>query len=115
MMREALACGLGEVALRTRIERWRSLIERSALGRRVSDDGVRIRFRADQATSRELRALVADERECCDAADWQLQESRRELVLRVVTTADALAALRELVGTSPAGGSLIPEPEGTRR
>ncbi len=115
-MSEALACALGEVALRTRTERWRSLIERAAVDRVVDADGAEIRFRADRATSRDLRALVAAERECCDAADWQVPESPGELVLRVVTTADGVAALRQMLGTSlVAGASVAPEPEGSRR
>ena len=113
-MAEALGCGLGEVALLTRIQHWRSLIECSAQDRVVTDDGVRIRFRADPATARELRALVAAEHECCDAADWQVQEGSGELVLRVVTTADGVAALRQMLGTSFAGGSVAPQPEGSR-
>lgn len=114
-MGDTPACNLGEVALRTRVERWRQLIERSALDRAIGGDGMRIRFREDPATSRELSALVAAERECCDAIDWRVQASPGELVLHVVTTADSIGAPRQLIGTFHSGASRTSEPEGNRR
>ncbi len=102
-MNDGIACRLDGLELQVLVERWRRLIQRAALDRLVSDDRVRIRFRADAATSRELRDLVAAERACCGDADWQVREGPQELTLQVVTTPDGVAALRALFASADRG------------
>lgn len=91
-----IACTLGSDDLRTQAERWRRLQREAGLGISETEDGVRLRFRDEQAADKELRALVAVETDCCAWARWEIRREAGELVLDVSSTSAGAAALQSM-------------------
>jgi MerR family transcriptional regulator, copper efflux regulator len=89
-----IACTLSRTALAFRRERWERLIAEAGLGRETTADSVRLRFRADAAA--ELRELAEAERSCCAWAAWSVEPADGEVVLRVSSAGDGVAALRAM-------------------
>jgi hypothetical protein len=86
-----VACKLGTEDLAAQRQRWRALIDRAGAGREETDDGLRLRFRAEPGVEEELRALAAVESECCSWATWTV-----EVVLHASAPGDGVAVLHEL-------------------
>jgi hypothetical protein len=85
-----VSCKLGTEDHAAQRERWLALIDRAGAGREETDDGLRLRFRADPGVEDELRAIAAVERECCAWATWSVE---REVVLDATARGDGVAAL----------------------
>jgi hypothetical protein len=68
-----LACTLGPVDGRERIEQWRSLYREFGLGRAHRGGLVTIQFRDAPPVAAELARLVEAERVCCAFLDWRLE------------------------------------------
>jgi hypothetical protein len=93
-----IACGLSGEGKGAQAERWLRLGREAGLGRVETEDGVCIRFRAEPAVERELRALVAIESECCAWARWEVRRAGGQLVMRARSTPEGAAALRAMFG-----------------
>ena len=93
-----IACGLNGEEKGAQAQRWLRLGREAGLGRAETEDGLRIRFRADPAVERELRALVAVESDCCAWAQWEVRRAGDELVMRVSSTTTGAAALHAMFG-----------------
>lgn len=91
-----IACTLGKDDLRTQAECWRRLHRDAGLGINGREDGVRLRFRDEQAVDEELRALVAVETDCCAWALWEIRREAGELVLDVSSTPAGAAVLQSM-------------------
>jgi hypothetical protein len=88
-----VACSLTRAGLAEQAGRWERLAARAMTAHEQTADGVRISFRPDPGTEKELRSLVAVETECCAWAGWTVQASASRLVLDVRATGDGIAAL----------------------
>jgi hypothetical protein len=91
-----IACTLGSDDLRAQAGRWRRLQREAGLGISEADDGVRLRFRDEQAVDEELRALVAVETDCCAWARWEISREADELVLDVSSTPAGATVLQSM-------------------
>jgi hypothetical protein len=78
---ELVACTLSDTDLKTQRERWLALGDNFGLGRRETQDGLRLSFRSHPAIREELDALVAVENECCSWAAWSVEEKGDTLVM----------------------------------
>ena len=78
---ELVACTLSDTDLKSQRERWLALGENFGLGRRETEDGLRLSFRSHPAIREELEALVAVENECCSWADWSVEDHHGVLVI----------------------------------
>jgi len=76
-----VACTLSKPDLKTQHERWLDLGESFGLGRRETEDGLRISFRSHPEIRKELDALVAVENECCSWASWSVESEGDMLVM----------------------------------
>jgi hypothetical protein len=96
-----VACTLTAAGLLTQRQRWERLLAGAARGRLETDDGIRVRFRADAATTEELHHLVSVENECCAWASWTVtgRDGTADLVVR--STGDGVAVLHRML-RSPA-------------
>jgi hypothetical protein len=79
-----VACTLNQAELGELGMRWAKLAADARTERTQTKDGLRIVFRASPEAERELRALVAVERDCCAWASWSVEQrdDRLELVVR---------------------------------
>jgi len=93
---EPVACRLTADAQQGRREEAAALMRRSLQSREPIEGGVRLRFRADVATERELRDLVRRERECCPFFEFSFAEGPPELVLEATAPPEARGLLDEL-------------------
>ena len=57
-------CSLDPAALAARIAEWREL-DRAALSRRTTPDGLEVRYRLEPGLAERLLELIAAEGECC--------------------------------------------------
>jgi hypothetical protein len=78
---ELVACTLSHTDLKSQRERWLALGENFGLGRRETEDGLRVSFRRHPAIREELDALVAVENDCCSWAAWSVEEEGDTLVM----------------------------------
>ena len=78
---ELVACTLTQTDLKTQRERWLTLGENFGLGRRKTDDCLRLDFRYHPQIQEELDALVAVENECCSWAEWSVERDGDTLVM----------------------------------
>lgn len=101
MVAHGPACALGRGDLVGRRQRWLRLSERALIEKRPIPAGVQLRFEGLDAVERELRDLVALERDCCSFAEWALSRRDGELSLEVTATGDAIAAVRALFDEPP--------------
>jgi len=97
---EPIACRLTAEAQKGRREEAAALMERSLHSREPIEGGLRLRFRGDPATDRELRELVRRERECCPFFDFSFEEAAPELVLEARAPAEARGLLDELFASA---------------
>ena len=88
-----IACTLIANDYARQSERWRRLRAQAGIDRRPVSDGLQLRFRDDPGVERELRALVAVERDCCAWADWQVSREGASLVLHARSTGAGVAVL----------------------
>jgi hypothetical protein len=88
-----VACTLDAAGLATQAQRWSRLLERSAVDRVETVDGLLIRFRTDEGTVAELHHLVAVENECCAWASWAVTEADGTADLVICSTGDGIAVL----------------------
>lgn len=88
-----VACSLTRAGLAEQAGRWERLAARALTGQEKTADGVRLSFRPERGTERELRALAAVEAECCSWATWTVRASATQLVLDVRAAGDGVAAL----------------------
>jgi MerR family copper efflux transcriptional regulator len=91
-----LACTLEGADLEERRRRWRALVERALLEQRVTDRGVRQRYRREPDVERELHELALAERDCCGFASWEVHSSDEFVELEVSSTPDGAAVVREM-------------------
>jgi MerR family transcriptional regulator, copper efflux regulator len=89
-----IACSLSQDDLAGRQVRWRELADRALLDIAATDDGLRMRFRADPGAGAELRELAALERDCCPFADWTVHT-------------DGDAHVMDIRGSSPAAVATV--------
>jgi hypothetical protein len=78
---ELVACTLSNPDLKSQHDRWRALVENFGLGRRETEDGLRVSFRDHPAIEEELAALVTIENECCRWAAWSVEREDGALVM----------------------------------
>jgi hypothetical protein len=78
---ELVACTLSDTDLKSQRERWLALGENFGLGRRKTEDGLRLSFRSHPAIREELEGLVAVESECCSWAAWSVEDEDDTLVM----------------------------------
>jgi len=91
-----VACTLTSKDLSRQQERWNVLRAGAELGRRDTNDGLRLRFRRDADVEEELRALTAIENKCCSWATWSVDARDGEVVLVVSSAGDGVAAAQTL-------------------
>ena len=84
---DEVACTLTSADLAAQGEGWARLAARAMSGRALTDDGLRVSFRAEAGVEDELRRLVAVEKECCAWADWAVRAGGGEVVLEVRSAA----------------------------
>lgn len=96
-----IACELGDET-GTQVKRWMRLGRDAGLDRVETEDGLRIRFRAEPAVEEELRTLVAVERNCCSWARWEIHRADGDLILKVSSAPDGAAALHAMFSTGTA-------------
>jgi hypothetical protein len=92
-----VACTLGGDDLASQQERWAKLRAGAELERTDTADGLRIRFRGDQAVERELHALTAIENECCSWAQWRVETANGDVTLAVSSTGEGVNAAQALL------------------
>jgi hypothetical protein len=90
---ELVACTLSDTDLRSQRERWLTLGENFGLGRRETEDGLRISFRYHPVVREELEALVAVENECCSWAAWSVERDGDSLVMAARSKGMGVATL----------------------
>jgi hypothetical protein len=98
----AIACQLGDDEAGTQATRWIRLGRDAGLERVETEDGLRIRFRDEPAVEKELRALIAVERNCCSWARWEILRAGDVLVVQVSSTPEGTAALHTMFSTDTA-------------
>jgi hypothetical protein len=98
-----VACELSGDELGPRAEQWARLGRKAGLGRTETEEGLRIRFRAEPAVEQELRALIAAESKCCSWAHWEVRRTDGELILHVSSPPEGAATLHAMfcTGTAP--------------
>ena len=99
-----IACELGVSGGGAQARRWLRLGRTAGLGLAETEDGLLARFRDEPAAERELRALVAVERNCCSWARWDVRKDGGELILDVRSTPRGAAALRAMFRAGEAPG-----------
>jgi hypothetical protein len=88
-----VACTLTPDDLAAQADRWQRLMARAMTERAETADGLRMSFRPGPGTEKELRRLVAVERECCAWADWTVQTSAGTLLLDVRSAGAGITTL----------------------
>ncbi len=91
-----IACTLTARELSERGRRITELAAGSLRSRQALSDGVRLVFAADPGTEREVRALVADETQCCPFLGFRLSRTAEALVLEVTGPQEAQPLMDEL-------------------
>jgi len=90
---ELVACTLSDADLKSQRDRWLALGDNFGLGRRETDDGLRVSFRYHPAIREELDALVAVENECCAWASWSVEREGDVLVMAARSTGTGVTTL----------------------
>ena len=88
-----VACTLGPLDGRQRVDDWRRLAAAAGVGRQLAGRTLTLRFRALPGVQQELDRLVDAERDCCAFLGWELTESAAELHVHVTGDPDELKAL----------------------
>ncbi len=97
-----VACALTRDGLAAQRARWQRLAARALTERAGTTDGVRLAFRPGPGVEAELRALVATEQECCPWAEWTVETTGHQVVLRVRAGGTGTDALQDmLTGLGP--------------
>jgi hypothetical protein len=86
-MADEVACTLTAADLAAQGAGWGRLAELAMTGRALTDDGLRVSFRASAGVEDELRRLAAVENECCAWASWTVRVGGGEVVLEVRSAA----------------------------
>jgi len=90
---ELVACTLSDADLKSQRDRWLALGDNFGLGRRETDDGLRLSFRYHPAIRDELDALVAAENDCCAWASWSVEREGDVLVMAARSTGTGVTTL----------------------
>jgi len=90
---ELVACTLSDADLKSQRDRWLALGDNFGLGRRETDDGLRVSFRYHPAIRDELDALVAVENDCCAWASWSVEREGDVLVMAARSTGTGVTTL----------------------
>jgi hypothetical protein len=90
---ELVACTLSDTDLKSQRERWLTLCGNFGLGRRETEDGLRLDFRYHPAVRAELDAVVAVENECCSWAAWSVEREGDTLVMAARSTGTGVETL----------------------
>jgi len=88
-----IACELRGDEVGAQVKRWIRLGRDAGLERVETQDGLRIRFRDGPTVEEELRALVAEESNCCSWARWEIHRADGDLILTVSSTPEGAATL----------------------
>ena len=100
-MADEIACTLTAADLAAQGKGWARLAEIAMTGRELTDDGLRVSFRAQAGVQDELLRLVAVEKECCAWADWTVRADGGDVVLEVRSAAaEGVAVLHGMFGGS---------------
>ena len=83
-----VACSLEKSDLAERRDRWRRLIERTAVDVLTTEAGLRLRFRDAPGVEGELHQLAKLERDCCAFSDWSVHTLPQEVVLDVTAASE---------------------------
>jgi hypothetical protein len=94
---QAVACALGTADLKSQADRWETVLSSSGIQRLETDDGIRLRFRADAGVEAELSELVAVENDCCGWAAWTVTTAGAEVEVVVTSTGDGITALHGML------------------
>lgn len=78
-----VACTLTAAGLAAQGSRWEQLAAGAMTGRAETGHGLRLSFRPEPGTEKELRALAAAESRCCPWAAWTVRASAGQIVLDV--------------------------------
>jgi hypothetical protein len=109
-MAEEVACTLTAADLAAQGNGWARLAARAMTGRALTDDGLRVSFRAcaGDGVEDELRRLVAVERECCAWASWTVRADGADVVLEVRSAApEGIAVLHGMLAGSLRSGGAV--------
>ena len=107
-MADEVACTLTASDLAAQGAGWARLAELAMTGRELTDDGLRVSFRASAGVQDELRRLVAVENECCAWASWSVRADGGEVVLEVrAGAAEGVAVLHGMFGGSLRSGGTV--------
>lgn len=101
---ELVACTLTDTDLKSQRQRWLALGENFGLGRRETEDGLRLSFRYHPAIREELESLVAVENECCSWAAWSVEREGDTLVMAACSKDTGVQTLHGMfteLGTKP--------------
>jgi MerR family transcriptional regulator, copper efflux regulator len=93
-----IACTLDLNDGAARLQRWRALSAKGHPIARRNGDRLVVRYRDEPGVREELDALAAAERRCCSFADWEVAPEGGQIILRIVSSPDGIAALAELFG-----------------
>ena len=93
-----VACSLGSDSLRGRLDEWQNLLQH-AVGRRATDDGVRVEFDSAVPTG-ELMRLVAAEQACCQFFRFAITVDTRGIALEVRAPSEARPIVESLFGAT---------------
>jgi hypothetical protein len=102
-MAEEVACTLTAADLAVQGNGWARLAARAMTGRALTDDVLRVSFRAaaGDGVEDELQRLVAVERECCAWASWTVRADGADVVLEVRSAApEGIAVLHGMFAGS---------------
>ncbi len=75
-------CSLDPAALAARLAEWGEL-DRAALSRRTTAEGVEVRYPLEPGLAERLLALIAAEAECCPFLAFDLSRANGDLVLEI--------------------------------
>ena len=91
-----IACTLDASDGAQRLARWRALSARAAPHVVREDDALVVAYPAGRGVREELDVLAAAERQCCSFADWEVEQDRDRVVMRIRSQPEGLAAIAAL-------------------
>jgi hypothetical protein len=80
----SVACTLGPVDGRARLERWRELHESAEAVARMVGGELEVRYGSGSGVREELESLASAERSCCSFLEWVVGDEDGRPTLRVI-------------------------------
>ncbi len=95
-----VACSLDAASGAARLARWRALAEKAQVSVERTPDHLVVRYRSGAGVQHELETLAEAERECCPFAAWEVSQDQEQVILRIRSDAQGLAAIASAFGAS---------------